>query len=56
MRVRFVIACAAFVLSLLVVVPAPSSFLWICTIVVTEWGYWLALALLGLLAAEFYAG
>jgi acetyl esterase/lipase len=56
MRVRFVIACVAFVLSLLVVVPASNHLLWICTIVVTEWGYWLALALIGLLVAELSVG
>jgi hypothetical protein len=56
MHVRFVMACAAFVLSLLVVVPASHHLLWVCTIVATEWGCWLALALLGLLVAELYVG
>jgi len=47
--VRVVLGGLCFALSLLVIVPTPTSALWKLTIFVTEWGYWLIpLALLPL--------
>lgn len=39
--VRVVLGGLCFALSLLVIVPTPTSALWKPTIIVTEWGYWL---------------
>ena len=39
--VRVVLGGLCFALSLLVIVPTPTSALWKLTILVTEWGYWL---------------
>jgi acetyl esterase/lipase len=56
MRVRLALVCLAFALSVLVILPAPSLPFWLITIGVTEWGHWLALGMLVLLASELYWG
>ena len=55
-RFRFALALIGFALSCFVVVPAPNLLLWIVTIGVTEWGYWLALVLSAVLCCELYWG
>lgn len=47
--IRVVLGGICFALSLLVLIPTPTAFLWKPTILVTEWGYWfIPLALLPL--------
>lgn len=54
--VRLVAAALAFAVSLLAVVPAPTHFLWMVSVVATEWGHVLAALVVVLLACGTWRG
>jgi acetyl esterase/lipase len=55
-RTRFLLACIVAGLSLTVILPAVNLPIWVVTLLVTDWGHWLVMAPLLLLAWELWRG